>query len=408
MSASPAPAIQHAIRQLAMGHSLTEAEAGAAFTMVMQGEATPAQIAGLLTGLRVKGETSDEVAGAASAMRGAMLRIASDRPGDLVDTCGTGGGTVNTFNISTAAALVAAGLGVRIAKHGNRSFTTLCGSADVLEALGIPIEVEVPVMERALREAGIVFMFAPLMHPAMRHVGPVRRELTIPTVMNIVGPLANPAGAGRQVMGVSDPKRVGLIASALQALGTTHALVVHGEPGMDEISPLGPQRRVELSPTASIRGGKCRSSALRSCMIGSGWRDLAGGTPAANASLIELILGGVALLLHGGGGDSTPQAAPCSRRQGADRVRGCGERGACGGARRGRARGTAAVACGVRRNCLVRSSEPKYLVLGTWYNSSEYLQFSTLYSVLGTRYEVQSTGSKGTSYCCTKCQVPST
>ena len=123
VSASPAPAIQHAIRQLAMGHSLTEAEAGAAFTMVMQGEATPAQIAGLLTGLRVKGETSDEVAGAASAMRGAMLRIASDRPGDLVDTCGTGGGTVNTFNISTAAALVAAGLGVRIAKHGNRSFT---------------------------------------------------------------------------------------------------------------------------------------------------------------------------------------------------------------------------------------------------------------------------------------------
>src|SRR5437868_15470540 len=150
-----------------------------------------------------------------------------------------------TFIISTAAALVAASAGVRIAKHGNRSFTSLCGSADVLEALGVSIEVPLPVMEQALRKAGMVFMFAPLMHPAMRHVGPVRRELAIPTVMNIVGPLANPASAGRQVIGVADDRRVPLIAGALQELGTTHALVVHGT-GMDEISPLAPTHVVEI------------------------------------------------------------------------------------------------------------------------------------------------------------------
>src|SRR5207253_6269785 len=184
-------------------------------------------------------ETADEVAGAAHAMRGAMVRLPATVPADLVDTCGTGGGAIGTFNISTAAALLAAGVGVRIAKHGNRSFTSQCGSADVLEALGVPIDVSPSVMERALREAGIVFMFAPLMHPAMRHVGPVRRELGIPTVMNIVGPLANPASAGRQVVGVADEARVPLLAGALRELGTRHALVVHGN-GMDEISPLAP------------------------------------------------------------------------------------------------------------------------------------------------------------------------
>ena len=172
---------------------MSEAESRAAFGAVMQGEATPAQVAALLVGLRVKGETPDEVAGAADALRGAMVRLPATDPSGLVDTCGTGGGAVGTFNISTAAALLAAGMGVRIAKHGNRSFTSQCGSADVLEALGVPIDVSVEVMEHALRDAGIVFMFAPLMHPAMRHVGPVRRELGIPTVMNIVGPLANPA-----------------------------------------------------------------------------------------------------------------------------------------------------------------------------------------------------------------------
>ncbi len=289
MSASPAPPLQHAIRRLAAGASLTADESRSAFDAVMSGEATVAQIASLLVGLRVKGETADEVAGAAAALRGAMVHLQADRPEELVDTCGTGGGAIGTFNISTAAALLAAGAGVRVAKHGNRSFTSQCGSADVLEALGVPIDVPVAVMERALREAGIVFMFAPLMHPAMRHVGPVRRELGIPTVMNIVGPLANPAGAGRQVVGVADVRRVPLIAGALKALGTTHALVVHGEPGMDEISPLGPTHVVE------IRDGIMTEWTIEPSRFGMSdgrAEELAGGAPADNASAVRAALSG--------------------------------------------------------------------------------------------------------------------
>jgi len=289
VSANPAPPLQHAIRRLAAGDSLTADESRSAFDAVMSGEATVAQIASLLVGLRVKGETPDEVAGAAAALRGAMVHLSADRPEDLVDTCGTGGGAIGTFNISTAAALLAAGAGVRVAKHGNRSFTSQCGSADVLEALGVSIEVSVPVMERALRQAGIVFMFAPLMHPAMRHVGPVRRELGIPTVMNIVGPLANPAGAGRQVVGVADARRVPLIAGALQTLGTTHALVVHGEPGMDEVSPLGPTQVIE------IRDGRISEWTIDPASFGMGVgraEELAGGPPAANAAAVHAVLTG--------------------------------------------------------------------------------------------------------------------
>ena len=251
----------------------------------MSGEATVAQIASLLVGLRVKGETAEEVAGAAAALRGAMVQLPAERPEELVDTCGTGGGAIGTFNISTAAALLAAGAGVRVAKHGNRSFTSQCGSADVLEALGVSIDV----MERALRDAGIVFMFAPLMHPAMRHVGPVRRELGIPTVMNIVGPLANPARAGRQVVGVADARRVPLIAGALLALGTEHALVVHGEPGMDEISPLGPTQVIE------IRDGRTREWSIEPAQFGLGTgraEELAGGPPADNAAAVRAVLAG--------------------------------------------------------------------------------------------------------------------
>jgi anthranilate phosphoribosyltransferase len=270
-----------------MGGSLSEAESRAAFGAVMSGEGTPAQLAALLIGLRVKGETAEEVAGAADALRGAMVRLEAHRPEDLVDTCGTGGGAVGTFNISTAAALLAAGMGVRVAKHGNRSFTSQCGSADVLEAMGVPIEVSIDVMVRALREAGIVFMFAPLMHPAMRHVGPVRRELAIPTVMNIVGPLANPASAGRQVVGVADARRVPLIAGALQALGAIHALVVHGEPGMDEISPLGTTHVVEL------REGTTREWTIDPARHGfaAGRADeLRGGPPADNAAAVLAVM----------------------------------------------------------------------------------------------------------------------
>ena len=287
MSVTPVPPLRHAIRQLAMGHSLSESEARQAFGAVMSGDATPAQLAALLVGLRVKGETADEVAGAADALRAAMIHLPAERPDQLVDTCGTGGGALGTFNISTAAALLAAGLGVRIAKHGNRSFTSQCGSADVLEALGVPIDVSVAVMAGALRDAGIVFMYAPLMHPAMRHVGPVRSELAIPTVMNIVGPLANPASAGRQVVGVSDARRVPLLAGALRALGTVHALVVHGEPGMDEISPLGTTHVVE------IVDGETRDWTIDPSRFGfPGGRpeELAGGPPAANAAAVIAVL----------------------------------------------------------------------------------------------------------------------
>jgi len=239
--------------------------------------------------MRATGESPAVVAGVVRALRTAMVSLSADDPDDLVDTCGTGGGAVSTFNISTAAAIVAAGAGVRIAKHGNRSFTSRCGSADVLEALGVPIEVPVAVMEAALRDAGIVFMFAPLMHPAMRHVGPVRRELAIPTVMNIVGPLANPARAGRQVVGVADLERAPVLAEALAALGTKHALVVHGEPGLDEVSPLGPTHVIE------VMGESTRQWTIRPDEHGFkniAREDLAGSEPAENARIIGEILKG--------------------------------------------------------------------------------------------------------------------
>ena len=288
MSTDAATPLLTAIRRLALGESLSSAQVAAAFGAVMTGDATPAQIAALLIGLRVKGETAEEVAGVAQALRAAMVPLQVEDPSGLVDTCGTGGGAVTTFNISTAAALVAAGAGVRIAKHGNRSFTSLSGSADVLEALGIAIEVPVASMARTLRDAGIVFMFAPLMHPAMRHVGPIRRELAIPTVMNVVGPLANPARAGRQVLGVADERRLSLLAGALCELGTTHALVVHGT-GLDEVSPLGPTRMLE------VRSGEVREWQLDPGEYGVATAspdELAGGTPRDNAAIITAVLSG--------------------------------------------------------------------------------------------------------------------
>ena len=285
----PAEALAAAIKRLAHGGSLTADEAATAFGDVMRGDATPPQVAALLMGLRVKGEHADEVAGAARALRDAMLHLPADRPDELVDTCGTGGGAVTTFNISTAAALVAAGAGARIAKHGNRSFTSRSGSADVLEALGVRIDVSPEIMARSLREAGIVFMFAPLMHPAMRHVGPVRRDLAIPTVMNIIGPLANPAGAGRQVVGVADAHRLPLIAGALQALGSVHTMVVHGEPGLDEVSPLGITTVIEIvDNTASQWTIDPATYGFSGIAAG----ELAGGEPVDNARVIEAVLGG--------------------------------------------------------------------------------------------------------------------
>lgn len=281
--------LQQVLRQLVAGETLDAAQAADAFRAVMTGEGTSAQMAALLMGLRVRGERASEVAGAARALREAMTRLETPDPSALVDTCGTGGGAVGTFNISTAAAILAAGAGVQIAKHGNRSFTSKSGSADVLEALGVAIDVPVPRMREVLDAAGIVFMFAPTMHPAMRHVGPVRRELGIPTVMNLIGPLANPAMAGRQVIGVADPARLELIAGALHELGTEHSLVVHGEPGMDEISPLGPTTIIEIRGSALTRWQFDPGS------VGYGdisAADLGGGEPEQNATVIEHVLVG--------------------------------------------------------------------------------------------------------------------
>ncbi|HEY4129890.1 MAG TPA: anthranilate phosphoribosyltransferase [Gemmatimonadaceae bacterium] len=289
MSASPpSNALLATIRRLTAGEETRPDEVTGAFDVVLAGNATPAQIAGLLVGLRVKGETPAELAAVVRALRNAMVKLPAERPDELVDTCGTGGGKISTFNISTAAALVVAGAGLRVAKHGNRSFTTKCGSADVLEALGVSIDAPVVVMEKALREAGIVFMFAPLMHPAMKYVGSVRGELGVQTVMNMVGPLANPANAGRQVVGVSDPKRLPLIAGALCELETVHALVVHGE-GMDEISPFATSSVVE------IRNGGMSEWTIdpRDYGFGGGSEsDVAGDTPQENAAAIMRVLRG--------------------------------------------------------------------------------------------------------------------
>ena len=282
-------ALSGAIQKLAHHKELSAADTEEAFNVVMRGQASEVQVAALLAAMRAVGETSEMVAGVVRALRSAMVVLPARNPETLVDTCGTGGGTVPTFNISTAAALVAAGAGVRIAKHGNRSFTTRCGSADVLQALGIEIEVPVEVMARTLEETGLVFMFAPLMHPAMRHVGPVRRELGIPTVMNIVGPLANPARAGAQVVGVADRDRAPILAAALATLGSRHALVVHGEPGLDEIAPLGSTHVIE------VRGGKTTEWSIDPAELGFGKgseSDLAGGGPDDNARIIEEILDG--------------------------------------------------------------------------------------------------------------------
>jgi len=276
--------------RVATDRALTVDEAELAFTEVMEGRATPVQMAALLVALRVRGASPEEVAGGVRALRSAMVPVSATRPDELVDTCGTGGGTLTTFNISTAAALLTAAAGVRVAKHGNRSFTSRCGSADVLESLGVRLDLTPEQEADVLERAGIVFMFAPLHHPAMRHVGPIRRELAMPTVMNILGPLSNPAGARRQVVGVSDPEMLELIAGALRVLGHVRALVVHGEPGMDELSPLGATEIVELDGDGLSRWRFEPAQEL-------GWSDgkgsdLSGATPEENARKVEAVLRG--------------------------------------------------------------------------------------------------------------------
>ena len=288
MSAPSAPSpLQQAIATLADRRSLGERQTTEVFGAVMRGEATPAQMAALLMGLRVKGETAEEVAGAARALRDAMVRVEANGA-HLVDTCGTGGGAVSTFNISTAAAFVAAGAGAVVAKHGNRSFTSKCGSADVLEALGVRISLDAADAARVLREACVTFLFAPTFHPAMKHAGPVRRELAVASVMNLLGPLANPAGVRRQVVGVAEADRAPLMAGALARLGAEHALVVHGRVGMDEIAPQG------ITDVWEVRNGSVNAWEVDPADHGLAVDDLAGlsgAEPPANAARIERLLG---------------------------------------------------------------------------------------------------------------------
>ena len=280
--------IQEALARLLDSRDLTAAEARAVMNEVMTGAATPAQIGGFLVALRLKGETAEEIAGCAEAMRDHVLSV-SPRRDDLVDTAGTGGDGARTFNISTAAALVAAAAGAGVAKHGNRAVSSASGSADVLEALGFELELPPERIERSIDELGFGFLFAPTHHPAMRHAGPVRRELGTRTVFNVLGPLTNPAGARAQVVGVYAVELVPIIAQVLARLGAARAFVVHGADGIDELSPAGP------NVVCEVADGRVRERVIDPAEFGvprCAPGDLTGGTPEENAALIEEIFAG--------------------------------------------------------------------------------------------------------------------
>jgi anthranilate phosphoribosyltransferase len=279
--------IRTAIAELTARRDLSEAAAEAVVCGIMDGAATPAQIAGFLVALRMKGERVEEIAGAARAMRRRATPVPVLRP--VVDTCGTGGDLRHTFNISTAAALIAAAAGLAVAKHGNRAMSGSVGGADVLEALGVRIDLDARGVAACIEAAGIGFLFAQTFHPAMRHVAAVRRELGVRTVFNLLGPLTNPAGARRQLLGVFAPEWVEPLARVLGRLGSERALVVHGEDGLDELSLTGP------SLVAELRGGAVRTSAFAPADAGLACcrpEDLAGGDAAANAAIIRAILDG--------------------------------------------------------------------------------------------------------------------
>ena len=279
--------IREAIDVLISGSSLSMDEAAAVMRQIMQGEATPAQLGSFLTALRLKGESTGEIAGMATVMREFSLKVRVE--GTVVDSVGTGGDGTNSFNISTAAALVAAGAGVRIAKHGNRAASGSCGAADVLEALGVRIELPPEGVERCINEGGIGFMFAQAFHPSMRHAGPVRREIGIRTVFNILGPLTNPAAAQRQLIGVAFPQLGEKMAEVLRLLGSERSLVVHGAGGLDEIALDGDTSVWEL------RDGKVESWQFHPGDTGLGrWSvdDLRGGDREANAAAMRRLLGG--------------------------------------------------------------------------------------------------------------------
>ena len=280
--------IQQAIALLLDGHDLDATAAQAAMDEIMSGEATPSQTAGFLVALRAKGETADEIAGCAEAMRAHVVPVTPERD-DLVDTAGTGGDGACTLNISTAAALVAAAAGAAVAKHGNRAVSSASGSADVLEALGCELELEPDRIARSIDELGFGFIFAPAHHPGFRHAAPVRRELGVRTVFNVLGPLTNPAGARAQIVGVYSPELAPVIADVLQRLGTRRAFVVHGAGGIDELSPAGPNLVYEVA------NGLVRERTIDPLELGVARcapADLGGGAPEENAAAVRRVLHG--------------------------------------------------------------------------------------------------------------------
>jgi anthranilate phosphoribosyltransferase len=296
--------IQQALAQLLDGHDLSREEARGTMAVIMAGEATDAQIAGFLVALRAKGETAEEIAGCAEAMREHVLRICPTRT-DLVDVVGTGGDGANTYNISTAAALVAAAAGAAVAKHGNRAASSQTGAADVLEALGFRLDQPPERIERSIDELGFGFLFAQAHHPAMRHAAPVRRELATRTVFNVLGPLTNPAGARALVLGVYSPGLARTLANALVQLDVTRAYVVHGAGGIDELSPCG------ANLVCEVADGRVREYELDPLELGIERCDpeeLRGGDPRTNAAALRAVLGGAdgghrsAVILNAAGG----------------------------------------------------------------------------------------------------------
>jgi anthranilate phosphoribosyltransferase len=276
-----------ALTQLLAKRSLSEQDSAAAMVEIMEGAATPAQIAGLVVALRAKGESPDEVAGLVRVMRAYARKV--EVGGDVLDTCGTGGDRAGTFNVSTAAALVCAGAGVPVAKHGNRAASSRCGSADVLEALGVRIDLPPEGVAACIDAAGIGFCFAPVFHPAMRHAATPRRELGVATIFNFLGPLTNPAGARRQALGVSDPRMVPIMVETLRRLGSERVLAFVGHGGLDELATSGPTEVTELD------GGVIRRWIVDPAELGMappGATDLAGGSPARNAEVIGRVLEG--------------------------------------------------------------------------------------------------------------------
>jgi anthranilate phosphoribosyltransferase len=276
------------LTRVASGEPLDLTEARDAFEIMMSGDATPAQVGGFLMGLRVRGETIDELTGGAQALRERMLKVQA--PDDAIDTCGTGGDASGTFNVSTAAAIVAAACGVPVAKHGNRALSSRAGSADILTALGVNIDADLRLVERAIRGAGIGFMMAPRHHGAMRHVAGARVELGTRTIFNLLGPLANPAGARRQLMGVFALEWVEPIAHVLGQLGAERAWVVHGADGLDELSTTGP------SHVAELRGGRVSTFQVSPEQAGlprARRDDLRGGDATTNADALRALLDGV-------------------------------------------------------------------------------------------------------------------